>query len=348
MNKKQYNNFDRKLYAAKIFLNCFNLILEEKQNCDESTVLQIFNKKMETVGSLRYSEPFTYIKAKLDNGVYLRAAYDVLPHDNSETIEFSCWKDNISFKIEGTNYLRFDGNFVIFASVDDKHGERCTCKSSIFIEKNKNNIINIDIQENGKTFYYYDYRGDTTPKEKELISVMPFYNQFGNKNHCLIEHSLKKGDYFDENNHSNGYPYEFFGSVGYGSKEKYGDSYCACAVEGVYRKAISRDYKIVEKDSKDSSEDNIKQIGLLMHSIDPRMYSVIYHLKELLTIRDLSLLDNLYSICYDSYSDEDLRALLGINRKKIVYQDGSSTLHSAYFGDNNQYTISNTMIKQKK
>lgn len=55
-------------------------------------------------------------------------------------------------------------------------------------------------------------------------------------------------------------------------------------------------------------------------------------LREVLSIGDVSLLDNLVSVCYDSYTDEELSSLLGINRQRMNYQNGADNLVKSYYG----------------
>ena len=69
-----------------------------------------------------------------------------------------------------------------------------------------------------------------------------------------------------------------------------------------------------------------------MKDLDPDMFEKIKNLKPLLSIGDVSLLDNLITVCYDSYSDEEIEALLGIRRNKMNYQDGADGLKESYFG----------------
>jgi len=71
---------------------------------------------------------------------------------------------------------------------------------------------------------------------------------------------------------------------------------------------------------------------MLMQDLDPDMFEKIISLREVLLIGEISLLDNLFSICYDSYSDEELEALLGMRRNKMNYQDGANSLRESYFG----------------
>ena len=47
---------------------------------------------------------------------------------------------------------------------------------------------------------------------------------------------------------------------------------------------------------------------------------------------NIAILDNLVNVCYDSYTDEEIESLIGLKRKKGIYQDGADTLVDSYFG----------------
>ena len=69
-----------------------------------------------------------------------------------------------------------------------------------------------------------------------------------------------------------------------------------------------------------------------MQKLDNDMLGKIQLLRQILTIDGVSILDNLISICYDNYTDEELVALLGTKRPAVVYQNGAENLTNSYFG----------------
>lgn len=322
MDKKQCNDFNRILSSVKIFLNGFNLILEEKKDYTEPLGLLIFDKNVKAVGTLCYNKPLIYITAKLDNDTTLHACCN---KDKEYTTDSFCRMDHIVYYIKDSKFLKFNGEFDVRSVNDEKYGKLCTCHSLIHFRLTEDESITIKILNDGNTFYYY--RGNDKSNESEKISVTPFDNH-----NNYIMHDIKKGN-FDCRTHS--YPYRFYAEVLNDENKLW-----AYLKEYVYSNVLSQTNKVEEKDTKDSSYENIIQKGLLMHSIDPKMYYRIKELGELLTIGGIPLLDNLYSISYDSYSDEELKALLGIDRKKIVYQNGSNNLYDAYFGTVSKQTDS--------
>ncbi len=89
-----------------------------------------------------------------------------------------------------------------------------------------------------------------------------------------------------------------------------------------------------------------------MRQLDPAMFRKIEKLRQVLFIDDISLLDNLISVCYDNYTDEELSSILGVKRQPMNYQDGSNSLINSYFGiDKNSYffppEVQKKLLKKK-
>ena len=63
----------------------------------------------------------------------------------------------------------------------------------------------------------------------------------------------------------------------------------------------------VPKINKDESSEAVIQKGLLMQKLDNEPIRKINDLRQLLLIDDISLSDNLRSVCYDSYDDKEIK-----------------------------------------
>lgn len=97
----------------------------------------------------------------------------------------------------------------------------------------------------------------------------------------------------------------------------------------------------MQKVGDEKSSELLIQKGKLMQQLDPTMFQRIRELRKVLSIGDNSILDNLISVCYDSYTDEEINALLGLERKKMIYQDGADSLKNSYYGiGRNSYFLS--------
>lgn len=104
-----------------------------------------------------------------------------------------------------------------------------------------------------------------------------------------------------------------------------------------YNKTLTFRNEFPPKVEDDNSRELLLQKGKLMQNLDPDMFKKIKKLRDVLLIGDISLLDNLVSVCYDSFTDEEISALLGVKRQPMNYQDGANSLINSYFdiGKNN-------------
>ena len=83
-----------------------------------------------------------------------------------------------------------------------------------------------------------------------------------------------------------------------------------------------------------------------MRIIDSDMFQTIQETRTIFSIGDISILDNLISICYDKYTNQEIQALLGINRKKMNYQNGTDNLVNSYYEIEKNFN--NLPIKEQK
>lgn len=148
----------------------------------------------------------------------------------------------------------------------------------------------------------------------------------------FLLHDIKKGKY-DEEKHA--YPYRRYAGV-FNCAEigEDKDKLHIFLNEEEYHNQISCRNEFPLKVGEDKSEALVIQKGMLMRELDPDMFEKIKKLREILFIGDVSLLDNLVSVCYDSYTDEELSALLGVNRQRMNYQNGADSLVNSYYGVN--------------
>lgn len=97
-------------------------------------------------------------------------------------------------------------------------------------------------------------------------------------------------------------------------------------------KILNYKRELVKKVDKNTYRKMNIQRGLLMQQLDSDMLTKVQLLRKIFTIDDISLLDNLISVCYDNYTDDELAALLGTKRPTTVYQNDTKNLTDSYFG----------------
>lgn len=209
---------------------------------------------------------------------------------------------------------------MVDASVDSEFDIKCLVHPLLKYEVPENGIINLKILRNGSTFCLEIKSNESY----EIIDVRPWDNL-----NDYIRHDLKKGKY-DEEKHA--YPYRWYAGVfSVGSNENKNKLHVFLNEEE-YNKELSYRNEFPLKVAEDNTREGLLQKGRLMKELDPSMYRKIQELRKILIIDDISLLDNLVSVCYDSYTNEALEALLGVERQKMKYQDEADSLIKSYFG----------------
>lgn len=320
---EKYLTLAQNTCAARIFLNAFGLTLENVDNIDEFSKIKIFDKYMNVVGELHFDNGKVMIAAKYNNNL-LEANYNISKVSGFIDVEcgnalFGQWSSKIEFNAENNNGIKISGEFLIGCSVDSEFGIKCLCHPLIKCEVPYKGKITLKILRDGETFGLNIQSGDCY----EEICIMPWDNLNG-----FIRHDIISGEY-DNDIHE--YPYRMYAGIfNGGSSEEYRDKLHVFLNENRGKDILAFNNEWVPKVSKRTSEGLIQK-GLLMQKLDPKMCERISQLRQLL-FGEVSLLDNLFAICYDSYSDEELESLLGIKRIRMTYQNGAKTLEESYFG----------------
>ncbi len=337
--KEKYLTLEQNICAARIFLNTFGLILETTNEVTEFSKIKIFDKAMKEVGELHFDNGKVMISANYNNSV-LEASFDiakVLGFIDSECKSvpfalYSEWASTIAFQIQKSNNIILSGEFLIACAADTEFGISCLCHPLIKCEvPGKGNII-LKILRDGSTFSFEIVAGEIN----EVIDVRPWDWLNG-----FFLHDIKKGKY-DKEKHS--YPYRKYAGIFNGAEigeDK--DKLHVFLNEEEYKKQLNFRNEFPSKVGDDKSTEALLQKGRLMKDLDPDMFEKIKKLRDVLLIGDISLLDNLVSVCYDSYTDEELFALLDVNRQKMNYQNGADSLVNSYF----ETGISNRFFPQE-
>jgi len=77
-----------------------------------------------------------------------------------------------------------------------------------------------------------------------------------------------------------------------------------------------------------------------MQNIDPEFTKKIDDIRKSFIVNGVSLFDNLIDVSFSRYSDEEVKALFGIDRQKVNYQNGADNLVDAYYGIGNTNSFS--------
>ncbi len=320
---EHYLTLAQNICAARIFLNMFGLTLENVTDIDQFSKIKIFDKDMNVVGELHFDNGKVMIAANYNNSL-LEANYDMpkifgLIDIECDNAQFAQWSTEIEFKANNSNNIELSGEFLIDSSMDSEFGIRCICHPLINCDVPNDGKISLEILRDGRTFGVNISSGNY----KETIDIMPWDDLNG-----FIKHVISDGDYDPKR-----YKHEYRKYMGVFTAGKgHEDKLHVFLSETEWDNQISFRNEFLQKIGDDNSRELVIQKGMLMQDLDPDMFEKIKSLRETLSIGEVSLLDNLISVCYDSYSDKELEALLGIKRNKMNYQDGANSLKESYFG----------------
>ncbi|MBE6138823.1 MAG: hypothetical protein E7173_03680 [Firmicutes bacterium] len=318
---EKYLTLEQNICAARIFLNTFGFILEDVEELNEFSKIKIYDKSMNDVGQLCFNNGKVIMAAKYSRST-LTARYDIAKIFGFVDIEsnnaiFGQWSSKIDFQIEN-NTTNINGQFVIANTVDSQFGISCRCHNLMTLNTPDKGDITLRILRDGCVFYFEF----NTENYNETIEFKPISE--------FIRHVITKGEY---NQAKHQYPYrKYVGVFNAAENGEDKDKLNMFLSEEQDGNLLNYRRDLVEKVDKDNYREMNIQRGLLMKQLDSDMLEKVQLLREMFTIDGVSLLDNLISVCYDSYTDEELVALLGTERPTPVYQDGSGNLTDSYFG----------------
>lgn len=321
----KYLTLEQNTCAARIFLNTFGLTLENINDINEFSTVKIFDKDMNEVGELHFDNGNVMISANYNNCT-LEANYAIAKMTQLVDVEgqnalFGQWYSKIAFQAKKGNNQTFDGEFIVDCTMDSEFGINCICHPLIKSTILGNNKITLKILRNGCMFGLEISSEDYN----ETINITPWkgLDEF-------IKHVITSGKY-DEQTYKR--KYKKYAGIFNGAETNENKSMLHIFLnEEKDNMQLNFRNEFVPKIGNDDSEDVLLQKGYLMQQLDPDMYKTIEKLRKVLFIGDVSLLDNLISICYDDYTDEALASLLGIKRQTMNYQDGADKLVDSYFG----------------
>lgn len=321
-----YLTLEQNTCAARIFLNTFGLTLGNINDINEFSKIKIFDRTINEVGELHFNNGKVIISANYNNSI-LEADFDIAKVSgfvdpeckNAPFALFGQWFSKIAFQLKNSNNIKLSGEFLLDCSVDTEFGVSCLCHPLINCDVAGKGNITLKILRNGRTFGLQVAAGSYN----ETIDIMPWDDMNG-----FIKHVISNGEY-DPKRYKHEYrKYMGVFSAGKGDEDKL--HLFLSETEWDTRISFRNEFPLKAGD--DRSEVLVVQKGMLMQDLDPDMFERIKKLREVLSIGDISLLDNLVSVCYDSYTDEELRALFDIERQRMSYQDGADNLINSYFG----------------
>jgi len=318
---EKYLTLEQNICAARIFLNTFGFTLEDVAELNEFSKIKIYNKSMNEVGQLHFSDGKVVMIARYNQGT-LTASYNIAKISGFVDIEsnnalFGQWSSKIDFQIENNNN-NITGEFLVTNTIDSQFGISCRCHTLMTLNIPGKGDVTLRILRDGCVFHFEI----NTENYNETIEFKPISE--------FIRHIITKGEYSQTKGQ---YPYRKY--VGVFNAAEVGedkDKLNMFLSEEQNGSILNYRRDLVKKVDEDNYRQMNIQRGLLMQQLDSDMLEKVQLLRKTFTIDGVSLLDNLISVCYDGYTDEELVALLGIKRPAPIYQDGASNLIDSYFG----------------
>lgn len=314
-NMEKHLTLEQNIRSAIIFLNIWGLKLEEKEKLNSNSVLQIYDQNNITVGEVRFDGNKTIMTANY-NEINLEASYDnpvlgSLYDGDDRSILFGSWASNIFFEAKSSNFKELSGNFEIGCSIDSELGIKCNCRSLIKYIDCSDEIVEITLCRDGKML---GIKANTTDKS-DVIDIMPWDDFNG-----FIVH-----DFRNNCENDNGLPIRLYARI---TKSPADDKNLRQYLHTQFKELELTWDELVPKEK----NDDLIQKGSLMRQIDSSMFEKIREIRQKLMIGDVSFFANLISACYNDFSDEEIKMLIGVDKSTFTFQNSSNNLTHAYLG----------------
>lgn len=336
--KKEYLTLKQNLCSARILLNIFGLILEEQEEINEFSKLKIFNQDNLEVGNVIFENGVVKIQS-LTNLGNLEASYDIAKFSGFEDIEcggaFVQWAHNIKFQVDGN--LNFSGDMQIGVNMDTTFGNNCRVHCKIKYLDASDNEVELKFMDDGKPFSYVAEKDHF----REVLEIDP-WSDFDS----FMCHTIRNGEYDRE---KFCFPHEIVKCVWHNGSN---DRNHLKTVSSVIKNSESVEYEsqLYESVGKDDSVNSTIQKGLLMQQIDSDFSKKIVELINLFKKGNVSFFSNLIDVAFNKVSEEERKALFGVDIERMSYHNGADNLLDAYFGikENNRFLPKDVYTKVLK
>ena len=327
-------NVQQNLCAARLFLNLFNLSIEENENYNESSEIKIKDINNNYVGTIFFINDNIIINACTSIGI-LKANYKKTKLWGLGDLElnesFLKWKHDIKYTIYGKSII--SGDTQIGLHFDTNSYKYCALHSTIkYIDENSNKVV-INIQDDGFNFCY-NAKGVNF---EEKLTINPNNEFEANMYHSIYKGQPNRDKFFR-------YPYSYVKKIN--TEYKYDKKYISAFSNIINNyNIIDREYNCYYSLGDHYDKQDIIQKGVLMQKIDPTFKEKIQEIFLFFENDDLSFLNNLIDMSFDNYSEEERLALFGLKINKLLYYNNATNVLDAYLGTNGNSPFKNSKIK---
>jgi len=339
--ENKYLTFEQSICAARVFLNLFGLKLEEKEEMIELNNVKVLDQNGKEVGLIELKDGFIDILTNSNFGkVCAKYAVPIrtgMLDKEYGFAQYNEWRNDINFNVSSEDNRDFSGFMQIACFIDSQFGVYSNIHTSINYLLEDKSEVNLRFMIDGQQFGYEMKKGE----EREVIKVMPFDDMSG-----FIIHDFTKGKF---NIDKPGYLYRKYAGVRKKSMQEEDILIGNASIEENY-KVIKSMEEEVKTNGDDSSKETLIQKGLLMQNIDPSFAEKIREVRDSFFINGVSLFDNLIGVSYENYTDEEINAMFGLERRKVNFQNETDNLMEGYFGlgDDNKFLSKEAQKKLMK
>ena len=314
---------EMKIMKFKIFLSTFGLKLDNYENLDDISTINIL-KGNEKVGEFNINNDQESLYAHFDsNSLYANFSNVIWKNDwNNYDKNDYYYNSTINFQFLNGFYTNLTGDITFKGIISSEEKNYCRVSSYLKGALTNNSRIVLDIK-NLHDISSKLIKSDT--KEKIIINPYPDDDAYDDDTDYSFLHLYKKGEH---NYEDNSIPYLYYSLLfNYTNNGKN-------VVEIVEKKGKEtlvdkKENILFEKLSKKSILNDINN----MNKIDSGIKKGFKNLKEALTIDTIPLFDNLISLSYENYNEKELEETFGIKKKKISDTIPYNNIDEALFKD---------------
>lgn len=314
-----YKDIDIKynLASIKVFLNVFDLTLEEKE-VSINDHLNIFMKD-NSVGQVKFKEEKIEIESLskygvIEGGVNYADCFRLQDIEslmmNGKMGLYANWNNTFDFKVNFFNGSVLRGNIKLDIKIDNEFGNHVFPHIKLkYIDYEKEYDIRINVDS--YPFKFIEKRKNF--REEILYNL---FNSYGNDPY--IEH-IKRDEF------SNGIDTCDYYESNFVSKNEKDNKFTS--IRKFNNRCIHYDCREFSRITEDDDTKEILNKIKFMSQNDPTMYERIHRLMEEFSIDGSSFMEKILILGFENYNNEEVQALFKINKDnydlKRIYFEGN-------------------------
>lgn len=312
---------EQNVKAATVFLNNFNLKLEEKDDLNKHSRLKIIDYAGDPVGELYFDKEYIKIRTLSPFGIlnaqYKMSYYNVDFDIINGGVNYCSWGNYISYDIYKHRDEKYSGSFIIEGSIDENGKKYVAAQSSLKLMLDDEDVMAITLASFDNDNFVMSILDDCgydeiTYRPNRLSHIRT--TEDGEDSSFLVHEKddsiIIENDIFQNDNL-------------------------------IFNGDLDKELAI--------GNNKTQQMINMMNKHNPSLKRRVGDASRIFTSNNCNLLTNAVNTCFATAQNEDVLELLGLSDKKITYQNGSNNLRDAYFGkDSEEFNLSPKMHRKLK